>query len=78
LEFLKDYQKKSLFEEEVIDPIYNACYKYAEYFTETIKAPEGRKEVNDLIKTTDETLINSAIKESLIKSSNYIPSIQKN
>ncbi|MEM5595344.1 hypothetical protein AAHB53_01625 [Niallia circulans] len=69
--------ESQVFEEEVINPIYEACYQDAEYFTETVKAPENREEVNNIIQTMDVKAINSAIEESLIKSSNYIPSNQK-
>ncbi|CAM5622456.1 Zn-dependent protease [Bacillus circulans] len=69
--------ESQVFDEEVINPIYEACYQDAEYFTETVKAPENREEVNNIIQTMDVKAINSAIEESLIKSSNYIPSNQK-
>jgi len=74
--------KSTAFEEQVIQPIYDACYKDAEYFervgnTLSVQVPENEEqinELNDLIKTMDEDVLNSSIKEALIKSSNYIGS----
>lgn len=70
-----------LFDEEVIEPIVDACYKNAEFFVGnfdlTVKAPENMEEVNNIIKTMDEKQLNKAIQEALLKSSDYIPSEKK-
>lgn len=67
------------FEEEVIEPIFDACYQDAEYFersgkTYSIEPPEDLEQVKGIINTIDEEKTNSAIKEALIESANYISS----
>lgn len=70
-----------LFDEEVIEPIVDACYRDAEFFAGnfdlTVKAPVNMEEVNNLIKTIDEKQLNQTIKDALLKSSDYIPSEKK-
>ncbi|WP_400247531.1 DUF2268 domain-containing putative Zn-dependent protease [Niallia sp. JL1B1071] len=71
--------KERIFEEEVIEPVVEACYQDAEYFersgkTYSVEPPEDMELVNAIINTIDEEKINNAIKEALIESANYIPS----
>ena len=63
-----------VFEEVVIEPIYDACFRDAEYSTEAIDFPDDLKQVSNLVKKMEEEKINSVVREALIKSSNYIPS----
>ncbi len=72
-------RKSKLFKEEVIEQINDVCFREGEHFIKSgeiysIHAPEDMEEIKDLIKIMDEKTINSAIKEALIKSTNYIPS----
>lgn len=71
--------KEQIFEEEVIEPVFEACYQDGEYFersgkTYSVEPPEDMELVNAIINTMDEEKINNAIKEALIESANYIPS----
>lgn len=68
-----------IFEEEVMEPVFEACYQDAEYFersgkTYSVEPPEDMELVNAIINTIDEEKTNKAIKEALIDSANYIPS----
>ena len=63
-----------VFEEVVIEPIYDACFRDAEYSTEAIDFPDDLKQVSNLVKKMEEEKINNVVREALIKSSNYIPS----
>ncbi|MBZ9536220.1 MULTISPECIES: DUF2268 domain-containing putative Zn-dependent protease [Bacillaceae] len=69
------------FDEEVIEPIVDACYQDAVFFAGnfdlTVKAPENMEEINEIIKIMDEKKLNKTIQEALLKSSDYISSENK-
>ncbi len=69
-----DASSFTIFNQKVLNPIYNACYKGGEHFRDTIQPPKDLKEINNTISSIDEKQLNNSIKEALIESSNYLPS----
>ncbi|KAB7672032.1 hypothetical protein [Bacillus sp. B1-b2] len=73
--------KEQVFEEEVIKPIFDSCYKDAEFFERigkiySVQAPseEDLNEIKATMEKIDEDKLNDTVVDALIEASNYIPS----
>jgi uncharacterized protein YjaZ len=68
----------TLFEQEVIEPVYNQCFNGGEYFEmdedDPVQLPKNIKEIQSVIEKIDVDETNNMIKEALIKSSTLMPS----
>jgi hypothetical protein len=62
----------------VIEPVFDECFKGGEHFelsgTYSVQPPKDMKEIQTIIESMNEDAINSSVNESLIKSSNLLPS----
>lgn len=78
LEKDNDTSRLTVYKEEVIQPVYNDCFKNGEYLhmVDSVlnKAPDNLTEIQSINEQIDEEKTNAAIKEALLKSSDLLPS----